>query len=97
MEVLRLGGKLDGFTHWRVSSSSKPSDPDDVAWECACGLCRSPEHIERHWKAELTNERAAPAAVIQWIRERLDFDPCHECDNATLAHDRLDAAEREFR
>ena len=58
MEVLRLGGKLDGFTHWRVSSSSKPSDPDDVAWECACGLCRAPEHIERHWKAELaTPER----------------------------------------
>jgi hypothetical protein len=30
-------------------------------------------------------------AVVERIRARFDFDPCHECDNASIAHNALDA------
>jgi hypothetical protein len=55
MQVLRLGGILEGFEHaapW-TNRSSKPSDPDDVRWECLCGIGGAPERVERHWLAEL--------------------------------------------
>ncbi len=48
-QVLDLGGRLKGFEHWRSASSAKPSDPDDVRWECSCGYAGSPETVQRHW------------------------------------------------
>jgi hypothetical protein len=30
-------------------------------------------------------------AIVERIRARFDFDPCHECDNASIAHNALDA------
>lgn len=47
--ILNGGLRLPGFDHWRTRSSSKPSDPDDVRWECSCGYAGSPETVQRHW------------------------------------------------
>lgn len=56
--ILRGGLRLPDFGHWLERSTSKPSDPDDVRWECSCGYAGSPETVERHWTAM----RAALAA-----------------------------------
>lgn len=49
--ILNGGLKLPGFDHWRARATSKPSDPDDVRWECSCGYAGSPESVQRHWRA----------------------------------------------
>jgi hypothetical protein len=48
--VLDLGGRLEGFDHWRSAASSKASDPDDIRWECVCGYAGSPDTVRRHWE-----------------------------------------------
>jgi len=55
--ILRGGLRVPGFDHWLEHSSSKPSDPDDVRWECVCGYAGSPERVERHWSAMLAPEQ----------------------------------------
>ena len=51
--ILRGGLRLPGFDHYRERATSKPSDPDDVRWDCSCGYSGSPETVERHWTAML--------------------------------------------
>lgn len=53
LEAALLDGGLlvPGFDHWRVQSSSKPSDPGDIRWDCSCGYAGSPETVRRHWAA----------------------------------------------
>jgi hypothetical protein len=49
--ILNGGLRLPGFDHWRERVASKPSDPDDVRWDCSCGYSGSPEKVQRHWRA----------------------------------------------
>ena len=49
--ILDGGLRLPDFDHWRERASSKPSDPDDVRWDCSCGYSGSPEKVRRHWAA----------------------------------------------
>lgn len=35
-------------------------------------------------------EQQARIETVERIRERFDFDPCHECDNSDRAHAALD-------
>ncbi len=58
-EILNLGGVLGFFEHGVATRSSKPSDPDDVRWECLCGIGGSPERVRRHWAVELADWHAA--------------------------------------
>lgn len=57
--VLRLGGRLNGFDHTLSDWSEKPSDPDDVRWECLCGYAGAPGRVMRHWEANLIEYEAA--------------------------------------
>ena len=49
--ILNGGLRVPGFDHWRERASSKPSDPDDIRWDCSCGYAGSPETVQRHWSA----------------------------------------------
>ena len=49
--ILNGGLRLPGFDHWRERASSKPSDPDDVRWDCSCGYSGAPEKVQKHWAA----------------------------------------------
>ena len=49
--VLNGGLQLPGFDHSRERATSKPSDPDDIRWDCSCGYAGSPATVRRHWIA----------------------------------------------
>ena len=49
--LLGAGGHLPEWEHWRVRATSKPSDPDDIRWDCACGYAGSPDTVRKHWTA----------------------------------------------
>ena len=51
--ILRGGLRVPSFAHWRERATSKPSDPDDIRWDCSCGYAGSPETVERHWSVML--------------------------------------------
>jgi hypothetical protein len=51
--ILDGGLRLPGFDHWRERATSKPSDPDDIRWDCSCGYAGSPETVRKHWSAML--------------------------------------------
>jgi hypothetical protein len=62
--ILRGGLRLPDFDHWRTSATSKPSDPDDIRWDCSCGYAGSPEAVERHWTAMLPHDATEPAGPL---------------------------------
>ena len=48
LALIDCGGRLPEWKHWRERVSSKPSDPDDVRWDCSCGYSGNPDKVLSH-------------------------------------------------